>query len=175
MATLTTAQKLVIAEISQYLATNAISKGGLFASGIDVELPIKIDNIRQSIQYQYDINPSDTTLVATSNYLYALCGKFALAAQSVLFAPGTTGGIIARTTPSPYQFTVDASTSFMIDGQSAKTITSFIGYNLVFVRGGITQSTVSTEPSYYSWSKTVGGFVCVPAAATGELFQLIPV
>ena len=46
MPTLTVAQKLVIAEISQYLAFKAIRQGGLYAAGIDIELPIKIDNIR---------------------------------------------------------------------------------------------------------------------------------
>ncbi len=177
MATLTVAQKIAIADISEYLATVAIEKGGVWAKGIDIELPSKIRNIKDSIEYRYNIDPSDDTLTATSNYLYALCGKFALQAQAVLLAPGTISGIIAPTTPSPYQFTVDASTSFIIDGQSSKTITAFIGYNLIFTRGGVTQSTVDPGGgmSYYSWTKATGSFICYPAAATGEDFGLFPI
>jgi hypothetical protein len=173
--TLTTAQKITIAKISQYLVSNAIEKGGLYAAGIDIELPQKLYNVRKTIEYQYNIDPSDTTLVTTSNYLYALCGRFGLAAQAIILTPGTSGGIIARTAPSPYEFTVDASTSFIIDGQSAKTITAFIGYNLIFVRNNVTQATVDNGGSFYSWTKSTGSFVCYGNAATGELFQLIPV
>jgi hypothetical protein len=176
MATLTVAQKIAIADISEYLATVAIEKGGLWAKGIDIELPSKIRNIKDSIEYRYNSDPSDTTLTSTSNYLYALCGKFALQAQAVLPAPGTISGIIAPTTPSPYQFTVDASTSFIIDGQSSKTITAFIGYNLLFTRGNLTQNTMNDGiSSYYSWVKATGSFVMYPAAATGEVIGLFPI
>lgn len=177
MATLTVAQKIAIADISEYLVTVAIERGGLWAKGIDIELPNKIRNIKDSIEYRYDSDPSDDTLTATSNYLYALCGRFGLQAQAILLAPGTISGIIAPTAPSPYQFTVDASASFIIDGQSSKTITAFIGYNLIFVRNNITQSTVDPGggASYYSYTKATGSFICYPAAVTGEIFQLIPV
>lgn len=173
---LTVAQKITIADISEYLIVNAIKKGGLFASGIDIELPNKIRNIKDSIEYQYNINPSDTTLVSTSNYLYALCGKFGLAAQQVMLISGTVSGIVATTSPTPYQFTVDASTSFIIDGQSAKTVTAFIGYNLIFIRNGVNQLTVNDgSGSYYSWTKATGSFICYPSANTSEIFGLFPI
>jgi len=169
---LTVAQKLNIAKICQYLVTGAIAKGGLFAKGIDQNLAMKIYNIRKAIQYRYETDPSDSTLEGTSNYLYGLC-RFVLQAQAITQTAGTISGIVATTgSPQPYQFIVDASTTFIIDGQSSKTISAFIGYNLMFVRGGITQSTVSTEPSYFSWSSTTGVFVCTPQAYTGELFIL---
>jgi len=173
MAVLTVAQKLVIADICEYLAVIAIKKGGLYAAGIPIDLPEKIYNIKTSIQYRYDTDPSDDTLEGTSNYLYSIC-RFVLQAQNIMLIAGSVSGIVANTTPSAYRFVVDASTSFIIDGQSSKTITAFIGYDLIFVRSGITQSTIDDGGSYYSWTSSTGGLVIYPAATTSESFQLIP-
>ncbi len=174
---LTTAEKLSIASISEYFSFVDIKKKGLYGGGVDLLLPQKIYAIKKSIEYWYNLNPSDTTLVTTSNYLLALCGYYGAKAQHIITNSGTIPGTVARTAPLPYQFTVDASTSFIIDGESSKTITAFMGYNLIFVRGGITQSTVNAGDgsSYYSWSKTTGTFTCFPAAVTSELFGLFPV
>ena len=176
MAALTVAEKLAIAEICEFLVTIAIEKGGLYGSGIDLQLPTKIYNLRTTIQYQYAQDPSDDTLEGVTNYLYGMC-MFNLQAQSIT----GSGGVIAAISgggnfPLPYQFTVAASGTFMIDGQSTQTITAFIGYNLIFVRNNITQSVVNDgSGSYYSWTKSIGSFVCVPALNTGELVQLFAV
>jgi len=170
---LTVAQKITIAKISEYLTANAIEKGGLYAAGIPLDLPQKLYAVRKSIEYTYDLDPTDDTLTSTSNYLYSLC-RFSLEAQNVMLISGTVAGIIASGSPNPYQFTVDGS-SFIPTAGSSVTITSFINYNLLFVRGGITQSTVSTEPSYYSFDRTMGLLTIVPAAGAGELFQIYPV
>lgn len=175
MAVLTVAQKLVIADICEYLATIAIRKGGLYGAGIPLDLPEKIYNIKSAIQYRYNTNPSDETLPVTSDYLYSIC-RFVLKAQSIIHTSGTVSGIVAGTAPLPYQFIVDASTSFIIDGQSSKTITAFIGYNLIYVRGGVTQNTTDDgSGSYYSWTKATGSFVTTPALTTGEVVGLFPV
>jgi hypothetical protein len=173
MAALTTLQKITIAKISEYLVSVAIQKGN---RSLDVTLPEKLYNIRKTIEYQYGKNPSDSTLTLTSNYLYALCA-FSLQAQGILLNPGTTAGVIARTTPTPYQFTVDASTSFIINGQSTKTITSFIGFNLLFIRNYVPQGTVDPGggQSFYGWDKVAGIFTCTPSAVTTEFFQLFPI
>lgn len=177
MAVLTVAQILNIASVSEYLSYVDIAKKGLYGGGMDLELPEKIYNIRKGIAYWYAINPSDTSLVSTSNYLYAICGKYGSAAQAIILNAGTVGGTVSAVAPSPYNFFVDASTSFIIDGQSAKTITAFIGWNLIFNRSYIPQGTVDPGggASWYSWTKETGSFVCYPAAVTSEYFQLIPV
>jgi hypothetical protein len=174
---LTVAQKLNIASICEYIISNAIQKGGLYASGIDLLLPQKIYNIRTTIQYLYELDPSDTSLQSTTNYLYAMCGRFALAAQSVLQIAGTIAGTSgAAGSPDPYQFTVAASGTFLIDGQSSKTITAFIGYNLLYVRGAITQYEVNDgSGSYYSWVKGTGSFTTYPAVVTSEIIGLFPI
>lgn len=168
MATLTIAQKLAIAEISEYLASLELLRGN---KSIPFDLPQKIRNLRKPIEYRYALDSSDDTLGATSDYMISLCWNVN-GAKAIILNPGTVGGILAGSTPNPYQFEVDASTSFIIDGQSSKTITAFIGYNLLFVRSNITQSTVNNGGSYYSWTKATGSLIIYPAANTGELFQL---
>ena len=174
---LTVPQIIRIAKISQYLCLVDISKSGLYAGGTDLELPHKLRMVREDIEYQYAINLSNSTLETTSEFLYALCGKYALYAQSIIFNPSTISNTASQSSPIPYQFEVDANTSFIIDGQASKKITSFKGYNLIFVRNGVTQYTtdIGDGSSYYSWSKSTGNFVCYPTATTGELFGLFPI
>jgi len=177
MATLTVSQKINIAKISQFLAAIDIKKGGLYGSGIDLLLPRKLYNVRKSVENQYLLNAADTTLTSTSNYLYALCNKYALVAQAITIGGGTVASISGNTYPPRYDFMVAASGTFLVDGDSTKIITAFIGYNLLFVRGNITQSIVNLGDgsSYFSWSKDTGSFTAVPAVTTGEIIQLYPV
>lgn len=165
----TVSQILNIAKISEYLFVARIEKGGLYAGGIDAKRPELIYNLRKSIEYIYNLDPTDESLVPTSNYLLSICD---ISAASVISASGTIASQNALNTPSPYIFTVDASTSFIIDGQSTKTITSFIGYNVLFSRGGIIQTDLNTEPSYFNWNKTSGLFSISPQAFTGEVFAI---
>jgi len=171
----TTSEIITYAKISQYLAVQDIATKGLFGGGIDLSLPNKIYNIRKSIEYWYNIDPTDDTLEATGNYLMAICGKYFLKAQAVSGVAGSIAAVTSLNAPEPYQFIVAASGTTFIDGQSSVTLTSFIGYNLLFSRGGIPQSTVSTEPSYYSWNRSTGLLTISPAAVSGELYQIYPV
>ena len=165
---------LVIAKISEYLARVDAAKGSLFGKRVSSNVATTIYMERMGVQYYYNNDPSNSTLFLTAQYLYSLCRGYNLQAANIM--NGGSGGSVSPVSPStpvaPYQFIVDAGTSFIIDGQSSKTITSFIGFNILFARGGIPQSTVSTEPSYYSWNRTTGEFVISPAAITGELFQI---
>lgn len=173
----TTSEIISYAKISQYLCAVEIMKKGLYAGGIDIQLPNKIYNIRKSVEYWYDLDSTDTTLVATGNYLQAICGKYFLQAQAVEGVAGAIAVIHALSAPDPEEFVVAASGTFMVDGESTKTITDYIGYNLIFIRNNINQSTVDIGggTSYFSWDRDSGSFFCSPAAITSELFQLIPV
>src|SRR6185437_1201080 len=94
MAQLTVLDKINIAKLSQTLATIDILKSGLYAGCIDLELPRKLYCIRKTIENTYNLNNSDSTLLATSNYLIALCGKYYLAAQSAISGGGSISPII---------------------------------------------------------------------------------
>ena len=69
-------QTIRIAKLSQYLAQNDIEKNGLYGGGVDLLLPKKIFCVRKNVSWMYEINPDDSSLQATTNYLYALCGKY---------------------------------------------------------------------------------------------------
>lgn len=176
MAALTILEKITIAKISEFLCAVAIEKGGLYGEGIPLGLPTKIYNIRKTIEYQYDQDPDDTSLIATSNYLYGLC-RFNLQAQGIMGDASIIAGVIARAAPNPYQFFVTSSSTPLRDGDTTVTLTSFIGYNLIYNRNYIPQGNVDpgNGGSYYSWSRTTGILVVTPAVLTTEFIQLFPI
>lgn len=104
----TTAEILLIAKKCQFLVSNDIEKKGLSGGGIDLQLAKKIKNIRESIEYIYNLDSSDSTLFGTGNYLLALCMPYVFKAVSI----SGGGGSIAPITPitpikSPIRITSD--------------------------------------------------------------------
>ena len=89
-------QVIKIAKVSQYLAENDIDKKGLYGGGMDLLLPKKIFCVRKNVSWMYEMNPSDSSLQATTNYLYALCGRYATTAQAIL-----TQNLITETLNNP--------------------------------------------------------------------------
>lgn len=173
---LTVQQIINIAKVSQYLAQVDVAKGKLFGSRITPNTPQILYCERKAVEWLYNLDPTDDTLTLTANYLYSLCRGYNLKAQSISGAGG--GGISPvnpANAPSPLQFIVAASGTTFVDGQSSAVLTSFIGYNILFARGGVPQSTVDTEPTYYSWNRSTGTLSINIAAITGELFQIYPV
>lgn len=171
-------QILQIAKISQYLAVADIAKGTIFSPVVKAApfTPQIIYMERKALEYQYNNNPSDSNLIKIGNYVYALCGKYAVQAQNI----DGNGGIVANIDPlpqlpMPLDFTV-STTTIIPEGASTLTITGFIGCNIEFTRNNITQTT--TDPggggSYYSWDRVTGDFICYPAASLGESFRLVP-
>jgi len=104
-----------------------------------------------------------------------MCGKFQIEAQFII--QGVGGGIVSVldpfATPNPLEFEVNGS-SIIADGGSSATLTGFIGYNILFMRNNVPQSTVDNGGSYFSWNKSSGLFTISQAAYTGELFQIYP-
>ena len=171
----TTASIVSIYPVAQYLATIDINKRGLYGGGVDLQLPEKIRNIGMSVERIYNDDPTDTTLTSTANYLYALMGKYGMQAQAVTGIAGSVAGIISNVqSPLPLDFEVTAS-SIIADGENTKTFTAFIGCNIEFTRGGITQNTTNIGGSYYTWNKVTGEFFCYPNASLTELLRIVPV
>lgn len=171
----TTASIVSIYPVAQYLATIDINKRGLYGGGVDLQLPEKIRNIGMSVERVYNDDPTDTSLTTTANYLYALMGKYGMQAQAVTGIAGSVAGIISNVqSPLPLDFEVTVS-SIISDGENTKTFTAFIGCNIEFTRGGITQNTTNIGGSYYTWNKVTGEFFCYPNASITELFRIVPV
>lgn len=164
-----------IAKLSQSYCLTEIQKEGLDGGGIDLLLPEKIYNIRKSVEWLYDLNPNDSTLQATSNYLYALCAPFNLKAENTINGGGggTVSPVVPINAPNPIEFIVSDS-SLIPTGNSSLTITNFVGYNLLFIRNNISQSQVNNGDTYFTWNRATGSFSCFGAASVNELFQLYP-
>ena len=101
---LTIPEIVQIAKASQYLADAAISKGTLFGAVPDPQLGLKIYTIRQDVSDLYDLDPNNTNgtydLYAFGNFLYGLCGKYALTAQAVIAGGG--GSVVPPVDPNQY-------------------------------------------------------------------------
>jgi hypothetical protein len=128
---------------------------------------------RKSVEWLYDLDPTNITLTQTANYLYSLCRGYNLKAQNIT-GGGSVAPVTPTTAPTPYDFEVDGS-SFIATGATTKVIPLFVNYNLLFVRNGIPQSTIDLGGSYYSWDRASATLTISPAATAGESFQLYPV
>ena len=116
--------------ISQYLAIRDI-RSRHFASN---QLPYReiaqhIRSVRKSVQWAYSYNSSDSTLVATGEYLYALCAPYSQQAISIL--NNSTAQAPTVTGPSNDSVLVGASASFTI------VVTSSISYTVQWYRNGV--------------------------------------
>lgn len=125
----------------------------------------------------YELNNDYAGLQAPANYLFELEQKWAFKAANIVDGGG--GGQIAPITPTalptPYYFIVDGS-SFIANGETTITMpVSWDGYNIAVSRNGVVQTTVGTEPTYFSYDTDTRQLILTPAAVTSELIALIPV
>ena len=85
---------ITYAKISQYLAANDISTNNMFKGrSLVPKLSRLIYIVRKQVESRYNLDPTDSTLDATANYLYALCGKYINRAKLIV-GSGGTGTII---------------------------------------------------------------------------------
>jgi len=161
------------AEISQYLAANALKKGGLFGGGTPAYLPSLLYQVRKNVSYMYDADPSNEYLIKVANYLYSLCGAYGVQATNLINAGGVVNVIIpGLSLPNAVNFIVDATTSPILEGGSTLSIPAFIGYNVLFFRNGFKQSPTNNGGQYYSWNSTTGLFTCYGAAVLDDDFSI---
>ncbi len=121
---------LQLAKICQYLAANGSTVDKKFKNiVIDCKLSTIIYVERTIIQYRYDLNPADTTLQETANYLYALLGKYINQALAILHH---------QTIPPP-TITNPASQTINVGGNAIFTVnvSSVLPYTLQWFRNGV--------------------------------------
>ena len=177
-ALLSISDMILIGRVSIYLSSNNNSKGALFGKRLSSPFsPIQIATVTDALKWQYEGDPTDDTLRGVADYLIWMCGSYGLQAQYII--SGSGGGTVvpsANTRPSRLDFVVSTS-SIIPTGNSGLTIPQFVGWNLMFSRGGIEQSTVDIGDgsSWFSWNRDTGTFGCTPAAQEGEQFILTPV
>lgn len=124
-ATLPVSTILSVAKISEYLAANNIPYTNYFrGAALDSRLANMIYMERSAVQNRFNLNPSDPTLIGTSNYLYAILGKFAIEGLNVFNS-------LSATAPE-------------ITGPTNQSVSA--GSNATF-----TVSVVSSLPVIYQW------------------------
>ena len=179
-------ETIVVGDISTYLSGNNNAVGVLFGRRLASPIsPIEIAACTDALRWQYEdlynidgTVEADPTLRGTANYLIWMCGRYGLQAQYI--ASGAGGGTVqpsgSSTRPTRLDFVVSSTSVIVTDG-TGLTIPSFVGWNLMFSRGGIEQSTVNLGDgsSYCSWNRDTGTFACSPAASEGEQFIITPV
>lgn len=164
--------------VSIYLSGNDNAKGQLFGKRLaSPGSPISIALIDDALNWGYDGGAqTDADVRQMANYLEWLIGKYGQEAQYIL--TGSGGGsvtpIIPGGSPTRLDFIVSAS-SFLPTGTITYTFpTTWSGKNMDFIRGGVPQSTISTESSYFTWDRTTRIFTCSPALQVDELISIIP-
>jgi hypothetical protein len=181
MAIATIPQAIERGGISTYLVGNANSKDSLFGGG-KIAAPgsmVSIAMITDALRWGYDDNggaQTDEDLREVANYLVWLCGMYGQQAQAI--SEGSGGGTVitgGATAPGQLNFTVAASGTTLIDGQSTVTLNDFIGYNLIVNKNGTALTQIATAPVYYTWNSVNGSLTVVPAAFLGDEFQITPV
>ncbi len=167
------------AKISAPLARyNQAKKRATTGGSIERDLDVELYVTRRDVQYAYDQNADSDIQFTTGNYLLALCGIYLFQAQTITGGGGSITPVTPSVAPDPYDFDVDASTSFILAGATTKTLPSaWVGFNILFVRGHITQSKVdNTVDTCYAWDKANAILTLINGAAQlGENFQIFPI
>lgn len=158
----TTEQIIEIAKISEFLCANELAKKGLYSGGIDGKLSRQIYETRKNVEWLYDLNSADTSLVQTGNYLFSLCGKYQLKALSIMNT--NSGGIVVPSSPTGYIYT---ALSFVVtatptdgqptNGENTFQFNQFIG-GLQFVyilAGGVTETVSEGQVTFDTGSGTM--------------------
>lgn len=79
-----TNQILEIAKVSQFLASVDVANGALFGAAPQPALPQIIYTETKSLEWLNGLDPTNDALFGAGEYLLALCGKYAVAANSTL-------------------------------------------------------------------------------------------
>ncbi len=174
----TVAEILSAAPGATYLAANAVDKSVLFNKGrLNPILPQQIYSIYFVLKKIYDLNPTYTGLIPTANYLWEIMGRYGIAAGGISGGGGSVTPILPSIIPDPLIFQVQGSTPVTTLSSSADlSAFGYIGFNILFSRGGIVQSTVDFGGSYYSWDKTTAILYLINGAAQeDEAFNIYPI
>jgi hypothetical protein len=164
-----------VARVASYLASNEIANNKMYGGNLDERLPLMLTTERIIIERIYSSVPTYPNLQLAADYLYDLCGKYQIPAQAIVDGGGggSAPGSASYSTIERKDFIV-SSGSYLPTGTTSQTLTYFIGAGLDFQIGDVSQSTLNTESSYFTWDRNTGAFTCFPALNDGDLIALIP-
>jgi hypothetical protein len=170
-----------IGNISVPLSLNYQSIGALFGATLQQSNPLQIAMATYALNEQYNGNPADSTLRGVANYVIFL--SKGLQAQNII--SGNGGGSVlpppVYLAPNPISFVVADSGTPIVTGNGTLLLNGsagnpdFRGYNIIFNRNNLSQSTTNNGGTYFMWNKNSGLFTVIGVASLGELFDIYPV
>ena len=169
----TVPQQIDIGNASSIYFSNEIDSGTLKGGYIDERDRNSIYLVRQGLEWLYELDPTHEDLDLIGNYLIAIC-RHGARAEANIVGGGSTPTIELASRPERIEFYVSSSSLIPTGGLSVTLPESWQGFNLSFDRGNVPQSSLNTEPSYFTWDRDTRLFTCFPAANLGDLFALIP-
>jgi hypothetical protein len=155
---------LTIAKLAQPLSFIGIANKQFLKGGdFDSRLPLMITAERLCCQWVYDTNSADSSLRASTNYLYGLLGPYGIEAQNMINNLSGTIPVVA----GPSNQTVDVGE----DAVFAITVTSSSSYSIAWFRNGVLipgETGLSYTLSSAQLSDTGAIFNAVVTNATGS-------
>lgn len=166
----TVSEIINIAKICQYISYVDILRSKVYNGTVDKQLPRKLYCIRKSVEWMYNLDPTDDTLIGTANYLYALCAPYN--GQAAIIAATASGGIIVNpSTGQPINF-ADISLEFELGVTSSPT--SVNGVNVTLPSNGDNSITLPLEGILQgSLLLTIGGVPQPTIVTTNSTYTTI--
>jgi len=175
----TVAETIDYADLAIGLCANDNAKGSLWGKRkTSPSSPVTQAIVTDALRWSYEGGATTAVeLRQMANYLLWLINPYGLTAEYLIDNTSGGGAVVPATStrPTPLDFIVSAS-SVIPTAATGATIAAFVGWNLNFDRGGITQNTtdVGDGSSYYGWNRNTGVFTCSPALQENELVRLTP-
>lgn len=186
---MTIQQIINIACISQYLSANDYANRGLFGGGRDRLLPRKLYGVRKNIEWLYDLDPNDDSLVGTANLLYALCAPYSAEAANI--AAISTGGTIVNPSTGQAGSISNISLEFELgvtaspkvvngvnvtlpsngDSSFILPLPNIIEGTLMLIVGGTPQPTIPVTTSTYTTISYTPTQATISLQPSGTVFQ----
>lgn len=152
--------------IALYLSVIDINKRGLNGGGTDINLPMKMYSIGTSVVNRYNQDPTDETLTATCNFLFAIMGKYWVQAQAII-GSGSAGSVatISNNQSFPIYITeADFTTATFYPN------TNISGNNILIFMNEINRYLIGTEVTVDNLGITIN---VVGFDATVDTYNLI--
>lgn len=166
---LTVAEIIEIAEISQYLAHVDIRNKNIYYGTLDLKLPQKLYAIRKNVEWLYDLDPTNDTLISTANYLYALCAPYSAEAQAIANA-GSGGVVVNPATGQPANLGA-FNLTFEMGTTSSPVMVN--GVNVTLPSAGSNQLTIPLENVVEDSVQVVKDGVVLPINSTLSQYYTI--
>jgi hypothetical protein len=179
----TVPQIIDIATVSGYLAQSEVEKGVLFGQRKDPQLPMKIYMEKKAVEWAYDQDSDYEDIKATANYLFSLCGKYAILANYIV-NNSTGGDYVSPITlgSSPYLIVVTSSqfsdaTNYNNANLVGKTLSVFWNDIPRFLIPDVEYEVTATGinilvPGFDATSASYTFFIFITNGSTGTTFNI---